>query len=152
MADLTFVTFKKEQGIFKTYIPMNQFLSSSTNIEAILTVAANLYEQFLTAMRIELTDVNNYRVLHKPLPAGVIWRLGDRVFRFVEALAERKLEIDGIYEHLSRDLNVKRKWLEKVIILRRYIPDEHSIPESVNWGYFEKVNRRKAEELMKEFT
>ncbi len=152
MADLTFVTFKKEGGVFKTYIPVSQFLSSNTNIDDILKVAANLYEQFLTATRTELIDVNNYRMHNKPLPARVIWRLGDKIFRFVESLAERKLEIDGIYVHLSRDFNVKRKWLEKVIIFRRYIPDEYYIPESVNWGYFEKSTRRKAEELMKNFT
>ncbi len=95
MADLTFVTFKKERGIFKTYIPMNQFLSSNTNINDILKVAANLYEQFLTAMRTELIDVNNYRMDHKPLPARVIWRLGDRIFRFVVNVKRKCTHCDG---------------------------------------------------------
>ena len=55
--------------------------------------------------------------------------------------------MDSIYAHLTRDLDVKRKWLEKVIIFRRYIQEEAAIPKAAYWGMFEHGTRRKAEQL-----
>jgi len=64
-----------------------------------------------------------------------------------DALAELSLEIDDVYKHLVRDLGAKRKWLEKAIIFRRYLPTQDLIPQSLNWGRCEKGTRRVAERL-----
>jgi len=35
-------------------------------------------------------------------------------------------------------LGVKKKWLEKAIIFRRYVDDKNAIPKNLNWGKCEK--------------
>jgi len=57
------------------------------------------------------------------------------------------LQLDSMYKHLTRDLGVKKKWLEKVIILRRYIENEEIIPQSLNWGRCEKGTRKVAKKI-----
>ena len=96
-----------------------------------------------------LTEIKNIRANKKPLPARFIWRLGNTIFQLVDDLQKDGFQLDGVYEHLSRDLVVKRKWLEKVIILRRYISKEDLIPETLNWGKCEKGTRKIAENIAK---
>jgi hypothetical protein len=62
-------------------------------------------------------------------------------------LGEAALEIEDLYAHLVRDVGAKRKWLEKAIILRRYVPREDMIPADLNWGRIEKGTRRAAEKI-----
>ena len=149
MNELEFVTFKKEQGEYIAYTSIKQFFSSDRDIEAVLKEAAKLYERSVKQMQSVIAEINTTRNRHILLPARNIWRLGNIIFELVEGLKRLSLQIDGIYDHLVRDLNVKRKWLEKVIIFRRYIPDEHMIPESLNWGRCEKGTRRIAENIQK---
>ena len=56
-------------------------------------------------------------------------------------LSKIDLQIDNTYYHLVRDLGVNRKWLEKVVIFRRYIQQIELIPETAIWGSFEKGTR-----------
>ena len=149
MNELEFVTFKKEQGEYIAYTSIKQFFSSDRDIEAVLKEAARLYERSVKQMQSLVAEINTTRNRHILLPARNIWKLGNIIFELVESLKRLSLQIDGIYDHLVRDLNVKRKWLEKVIIFRRYIPDEHMIPESLNWGRCEKGTRRIAENIQK---
>jgi len=149
MNKLEFVTFKKEQGKYIAYTSIKHFFSSDRDIEAVLKEATKLYERSVKRMKSVVAEINTTRNRHILLPARKIWKLGNIIFEFVESLERLSLQIDGIYDHLVRDLNVKRKWLEKVIIFRRYIPDEHMIPESLNWGRCEKGTRRIAENIQK---
>ena len=98
-------------------------------------------------MRSVVREIEAYRRSHTPTPARKIWELGDAIFKLNEELERVSLQIDGLYEHLVRDLTVKRKWLEKVIIFRRHLPDDNLIPESLNWGRCEKGTRKVAERL-----
>jgi hypothetical protein len=145
--DLAFVSFKPDKEHFIAFFPMEQLLSSERDLESVLKEAANVYEYSLVRMTSAVKDIDSFRNERKLLPARKIWRLGNLIFELVEDLQRLSLQIDGIYEHLVRDLGVKRKWLEKVIIFRRYISDEKIIPQSMNWGRFEKGTRRKAEKL-----
>lgn len=147
--ELVFVSFKKDQEKYIPYIPMQQLFSSDKDIETVLVEAAHLYEHSISEMQSVVAEINTFRNKHSLLPASKIWRLGNLIFDLVESLKKLSLQINGIYDHLVRDLNVKRKWLEKVIIFRRYIPDEHVIPESLNWGRCEKGTRRIAEGIQK---
>jgi hypothetical protein len=145
--DLVFVSFKPDKGRFIAFFPMEQLLSSERDLEPMLKEAAHAYEYSLVRMRSAVKEIDSFRNKRQLLPARSIWRLGNLIFELVEGLQRLSLQIDGIYEHLVRDLGVKRKWLEKVIIFRRYIPDEDIIPQTLNWGRFEKGTRRKAEKL-----
>lgn len=148
MDELIFVSFKRERGKVIAYVPVDHLLSGGNDVEIAIKKASDSYERFFIKAQKELTEINKYRIEHVLLPARLIWRLGNVIFELVESLKNNKLQIDGLYEHMERDFSVNRKWLVKVVILRRYIPNENCIPETFNWGYFEKGTRRKAEELM----
>jgi hypothetical protein len=100
-------------------------------------------------MRIFIKEIQALRNNRKLLPAFKIWQLGNAIFELQHNLNKLFLQLDGLYDHLVRDLGVKRKWLEKVIIFRRYLPDENAIPQSLNWGRCEKGTRLVAEKLRK---
>ena len=116
MNELEFVTFKKEQGEYIAYTSIKHFFSSDRDIEAVLKEAAKLYERSVKQMQSVVAEINTTRNRHVLLPARNIWKLGNIIFELVESLKRLSLQIDGIYDHLVQDLNVKRKWLEKVII------------------------------------
>ena len=126
---------------------MEVFLSADGDPETILQEAARVYGQHVSEMRSLVTQLKSYRAQRKLTPARKIWEIGDLVFALRIGLARLSLELDDLYVHLARDLGVKRKWLEKVIIFRRYLPKEELIPESLNWGRCEKGTRRVAEKL-----
>ena len=125
------------------------FLSEEEDLETNLNKASYLYEQFLIQATEILAKIDHHRLKRIVLPAKLIWQLGDIIFGFVGDLEKINFQIDNLYEHMRQEFSVKRKWLEKVIILRRYISDEKHIPDKLSWGYFEKGTRRKAEEIEK---
>jgi hypothetical protein len=100
-------------------------------------------------MRAIVSEIQALRSVHKLTPARTIWKLGDAVFELTDKLRRLSLEIDGLYDHLTRDLGVKRMWVEKVIIFRRYIPDKKLIPRSVSWGPCRDAPRAAAENLVR---
>lgn len=141
------VSFRQYEGGYIASVPMDQFFSWAGDPERTLKEAAQLYEQTLSEMVTVVAEIDALRAERRLLPARKVWRLGDLVFGLVEGLEQLSLQLDGLYDHLVRDLKVKRKWLEKVVILRRYLPHEEAIPESLNWGRVEKGTRRAAENL-----
>jgi len=144
---LIFVSFKNDNDKYNSYIDVDSFLSTGDDIELIMKKAASIYNNMIIKMKNKISEIDEYRRKRCPLPTRKIWELGDIIFKLVEDLNELNLQIDAIYNHLERDLNVKRKWLEKVIILRRYVPDKSMIPEYLNWGKCEKGTRRVAEQI-----
>ena len=145
--DLILVSFKPNEEQFMAFLLMEQFLSSERDLEPVLKEASQSYEHSIKRMRCAVDEINTIRNERKLLPARTIWKLGNLIFDLVKNLESLSLQIDGLYDHLVRDLNVKRKWLEKVIIFRRYLPNQFAIPESLNWGRCEKGTRRVAEKL-----
>lgn len=141
----TFVSFKKNNEKYDAFIAINGFFSSNDDLELLLSKASALYGSYISKMRALIGIITEFRASRRPLPARKIWQLGDLIFKLVNELNGLSLQIDGIYDHLERDLNAKRKWLEKVVIFRRYIPEERMIPEHLNWGKCEKGTRRVAE-------
>lgn len=144
---LGFVSFEPINDRFRGYLSIEIVLSTEKEPEILLKKSTKIYENALTKMASIVSDIKNSRANRTPVSARKIWQLGNVIFKLRDELEELGLEIDGIYDHLPRDLEVKRKWLEKVIILRRYLPDIKLIPESLNWGRCEKSTRRKAERL-----
>ena len=130
---------------------MEELISSDNDPEPTLRKAAELYEYSIAKMRSLVEEIQNFRDNRKLLPARKVWQLGNAVFELQDNLFQLSLQLDGLYDHLVRDLGVKRKWLEKVIIFRRYLPDENAIPQSLNWGRCEKGTRRAAEDLRRAY-
>ena len=144
---LGFVSFERINDKFRGYLSMGVALGGDKEPEILLQKSIKIYENALKKMASIISDVKNSRASRVPVSARKIWQIGNIIFKLRDELEKIGLEIDGIYDHLPRDLEVKRKWLEKVIILRRYLPDIKQIPESLNWGRCEKSTRRKAERL-----
>ena len=149
MSNVYVVFSKVQDSDYLASVSMNDFLSSGKDLEPILKRAARIYGAAIEQMTLAIVDIRSYKKTKKKfLPARHIWELGDQIFILISNLEALGLQFDRLYEHLERDLNVKRKWLEKVIILRRYLPDINMIPESLNWGKCEKGTRRVAEQLL----
>lgn len=148
---LAFVSFEPSNANFTAFLPMEELLSSNDDLEPTLRKAAEVYEHSIMKMRNLVKEIQNFRDNRKLLPARKVWQLGDAVFELQDNLNKVSLQLDSLYDHLVRDLGVKRKWLEKVIILRRYLPDENAIPQSLNWGRCEKATRRAAEKLRRDY-
>lgn len=146
---LAFVSFEPTNRQFRAFLPMEEVISSDNDPEPMLRKAAEVYEHAIVKMRNLVKEIQNFRDNRKLLPACKVWQLGDAIFELQDNLNKLCLQLDGLYDHLIRDLGVKRKWLEKVIIFRRYLPDENTIPQSLNWGRCEKGTRRAAEKLKK---
>lgn len=144
---LGFVSFEPINDKFRGYLSMGVVLGSDKEPEILLQKSIKIYENALKKMASIISEIKNSRANRTPVSARKIWQLGNVIFKLRDELEKIDLEIDGIYDHLPRDLEVKRKWLEKVIILRRYLPDIKLIPESLSWGRCEKSTRRKAERL-----
>ncbi|MHC1623714.1 MAG: hypothetical protein ACXQTR_03895 [Candidatus Methanospirareceae archaeon] len=148
---LTFVSFEPSNGHFTAFLPMEELISSDNDPETTLREAAEVYEHSIARMRNRVKEMQNFRDNRKLLPAHKVWQLGDTIFGLQDSLNRLSLQLDGLYDHLVRDLDVKRKWLEKVIIFRRYLPNENAIPQSLNWGRCEHGTRRVAEKLRRDY-
>jgi hypothetical protein len=146
-AKSTFVAFQPRETGFAAFISLEGALNSDKDLQLLLSRASATYAARVAEMRATLSKIEKVRSTGKAAPARQVWRLGQSIFDLVADLAALSLELDGLYEHLVRDLGVKRKWLEKVIIFRRYLESDKYIPRSLRWSSVEKGTRRAAERL-----
>lgn len=142
-----FVSFEPIDDSFRGYLSIEAALREEEKPELLLNKAEKIYEIKLKNMKSKIVAINTAKANHEPIPARNIWAIGDSIISLRNELSKIGLELDGVYDHLVRDLSVKKKWLEKLIILRRYLPNKALIPKSLNWGRLEKGTRRKAIKL-----
>ena len=149
LGKLKFVTFKPDNGRFTGFLEMEAMIRSEGDTQVLLQKASKIYGQSIARMCSLVSEVQDARAKRKRIPARKIWEIGDAIFKLRDDLEQLSLELNGLYGHLTRDLAVKQKWLEKVVILRRYLPDKKLIPRLLNWGRCEKGTRRVAQKLSK---
>ena len=143
-----FISFKPgSNGKFIAFLSLEGLGSFNKDPERILREAAELYERAIGEIRLVIAGISKSRSERKPVSARTVWEVGERIYELKEKLERLCFQLDGLYVHLARDLNVKRKWLEKAVIFRRYLPRENVIPRALNWGKCEKGTRRVAEKL-----
>jgi hypothetical protein len=145
--DSIFVSFEKRDDRYIASLFLEQYGSIKVDAEILLRRAENTYKKSISEMKSKIEAIKNYRLRNIRTPARAIWLLGDSIFKLTSDLERLSLQINDLYTHLQRDLEVKRKWLEKVIIFRRYIPEVGFIPNELNWGKCEKGTRKVAEAL-----
>jgi len=144
---LSFVSFEIKDKHFIAFLAIEGLDSSGGDPEVVLKKASKIYEEVIRRIRSIIDEIKICRASRKTILARRIWQLGDIIFSLRDDLEKMSLQVDNLYLHLVRDLEVKRKWLEKVVILRRYISNENCIPKTLNWGACEKGTRRVAEKL-----
>lgn len=145
---LPYVGFEPEECGFRAYLVLQGSNKLDGRWDTALITASKLYSRSIASMRLILNRIDSLRANRAIVPAVLVWELGDEVFKLTNSLESVSVQVNGLYDHLVRDLEVKQKWLEKVIILRRYLPNRSHIPSDLPWGRCEKGTRRIAEELM----
>lgn len=149
MDDLTFVAFEPRNDGFMASVPMEQLDSLGERPDLLLQKASEIYMHAVGKMRLILSEIGRVKGRRNPIPAQTVWELGDAVIDLVDSLAAMSLELDGLYEHLVRDLGMNQKRLGTVITFRRHLSDKELIPESLGWSQCEKNARKVAESLSK---
>ena len=144
---LAFITIEPKNTDYIAYLSMEGSLIIEKDPAIISEIAIIIYKDTIHNMASIINNMKQYKKERKPIPARLVWRLSNYIFKLKMMLEAIELEISDLYGHIGRDLELKRKWLEKVVTFRRYLPKESLIPESFNWGKFEKGTRRKAERL-----
>ncbi len=76
-----------------------------------------------------------------------MWSLGSKIRSFANSLKKDGFYLNGLYEHLVRDLQVSRNLLEKVVVFRSYFSDHSLIPNNMVWREIRYAVRRNAEKL-----
>lgn len=142
-----FISFFPTEIGFSSSFFLGDFIFEHEDIDAISYELAKIYEDGIKNLK-ELLNIRKEMLLKKQrIPAVFIWDIGDQIFRINNQINSTGFQIDDYYSHLERDLGISRKWLEKVIILRRYINDKNTLPQGLSWGYFEKGTKHKAIKL-----
>lgn len=144
---LIFVSFEPVEKKYRAYLSIEEAIFGRNDPQTIVQKACVIYEDAIRRMKSQIASIRAARASRRLVTAREVWSVGDTIFSLVNNLRKIGLQIDGVYDHLTRDLGEKKKWFEKAIILRRYVPDIKLIPESLNWGRLEKSTRRKAEKL-----
>ncbi len=143
-----FVSFRPANGGFASSLVVGDYGSITDKTELTLSKSEQIYQWHIEELKSALSEIQDYRNSRKLIPARKVWQVGHLVHQLKDRMQDIGLEIDSLYDHLIRDLKVNRKWLEKAIILRRYIPRIEIIPRPLNWGQLEKGTRRKSIELL----
>jgi len=145
---LPFVSIERRDTGYIASLSLEGLLSLPMDVERLLRRAAASYGESTTVMRSLVSHIEDDRSNRKPISARRIWELGDIIFTLIATLEKLSLQLDGVYAHLTRDLGVRRMWLEKVIIFRRYVPRKDLIPENLRWGRCARTPRRVAQLLL----
>ena len=149
MNEMTFVAFKPGEEGFIASVSIEQLDSLGARPEASLQKASEIYQRSIDIMRSLLADMVGLKARRTPITARRVWELGDAVLNLVGELSRSSMELDGLYEHLGRELGMNEKRLGTVVTFRRHLPDKELIPESLGWSQCEKSARKVAESLSK---
>ena len=152
MDRIAFVAFEPREDGYVASVPIEQLDALGDHPEEVMREASKTYIHSIEAMGLLLDDLDRVKVSRTPIPAQKVWEFGDAVFRLVESLAYLSLEIDGLYEHLMRDLEIDkgrlgRYRMTRAITFRRYLVNKDLIPASLDWRRCEKNARKTAEQL-----
>ena len=134
MKNLVPVSFEPDNGEFLAHVPLGSSVLMDGDSELSLRKAGSQYSGSIQLMRSQLERMEEIRRSRKVIPARRMWEFGDSIFSLVETMERMSFHVNGLYDHLTRDLEVRRMWLQKVVVFRRYIPNQKSIPASVPWG------------------
>lgn len=145
MKDYVFVSFKK---VDKQYIAFASLEAlANPNIEKQLVEISSIYTSSIASMIKSIKTLQTEKKKEHTMEAATVWDLGNIIFSLIDDLHNFGFEIDNVYDHITQELEIKRKWLEKVIILRRYLPYKLPILSNYTWSYFEKGTKKKAEAI-----
>jgi hypothetical protein len=112
-----------------------------------LQVACDAYGRTVATIREVLADIEQLKSRRTPIPARKMWELGHAVVSLGAELEENSMEMDGLNDHLVRDLGINAKRMGTIATFRRHLPEQEMVPETLGWSQCEKQARKVAEEL-----
>lgn len=116
------------------------------NLSSQTKKAATNYQKFIQECKIIIDRVKRGVSINQASLKDM-WSLGNKIRRFTNGLEKHGFYLNGLYEHLMRDLQVSRDLLEKVIIFRSYFSDRSLIPNNMVWREIRDAVRTNAEKL-----
>ena len=132
---------------FVASIPLAQLELLGDRPDERLQVACDAYGRTVAIIREVLADIEQLKSRRTPIPARKMWELGDAVVNLSTELEENSMEMEGLNDHLVRDLGINAKRVGTIVTFRRHLPEQEMIPESLGWSQCEKQARKVAEEL-----
>lgn len=147
MGDLALIAVEPRDEGFVASVPISQLCRLGDQPDASLNTACDAYATAITAMQEVLADIDQLKRKRTPIPARKMWELGDAVVTLGARLEEGYMEVDGLNDHLVRDLGINGKRMGTIVTFRRHLPEKELIPESLGWSQCEKQARKVAEEL-----
>ena len=94
--------------------------------------ASKKYEQCLTQCKRILSRIGRYSSANQA-PLRNMWSLGDKIHRLAKSLQKDGFYLNGLYDHLTRDLNVSRDLLERIVVFQSHLENRNLIPENMIW-------------------
>lgn len=147
MGDFALVAVEPRAEGFVSSVSLAQLDRLGDKPESALNLACAAYGRAMAAMRQSLADIDEIKSKRTPIPARKMWELGDAIVNLGAELEQGNMELDGLNEHLVRDLGINAKRMGTIVTFRRHLPEVELIPESLGWSQCEKKARKVAEEL-----
>ena len=147
LGDFALIALEPRDEGFVSSVPITQLDRLGDKPEVSLRVACDAYGRAIGAMREVMGDIDQLKGKRIPIPARKMWELGDAVVNLGVELEEHFMELDGVNDHLVRDLGINGKRMGTIVTFRRHLPEKELIPESLGWSQCEKQARKVAEKL-----
>jgi len=143
----------KDKGEFKFTgsVSLQDFMENGirrNNLSSQTKKAAANYEKFIQECKIIIDRIKRGDSINRASLKDM-WSLGNKIHRFTNSLKKDGFYLNGLYEHSTRDLQVSRNLLEKVVIFRSYFPNRSLISNNMLWREIRYAPRKNAEKLKK---
>ncbi len=132
---------------FVASIPLPQLELLGDRPDERLQAACDAYGRTVAIIREVLSDIEQLKGRRTPIPARKMWELGDAVVNLGVELEGNSMEVEGLNDHLVRDLGINAKRMGTIVTFRRHLPEQEMIPETLGWSQCEKQARKVAQEL-----
>ncbi len=139
----------KRRFEFTGSISLHDFMENGTgrnNLSNQTRKAGANYERFIKECKLIIDRVKRGDSINQASLKDM-WSLGNKIRRLTHILGKDGFYLNGLYEHLIRDLQVSRDLLEKVIIFRSYFSDRSLLLDNMVWREVRDAVRTNAEKL-----
>jgi len=141
----------KNKPKFIGSISLQEFMENgirTNNLNSQIKKAAVRYEKFMQECKTIINKIKKRDSINQA-PLKDMWNLGNKIHRFMRSLKKDGFYLNGLYEHLVRDLQVSRDLLERVIIFRSHFTNHTLISNDMLWREVRDAPRKNAEKLKK---
>ncbi len=140
--DRIWVYFLKSGNGYLASTSLDKFEAASDNTKDLLIKAGKIYEKYIKKMSGLYRERDLLKAKHKVIKPALMWEIGDGIFSMLEELNKLGISVEDLYGSLSRDLNISRTTIKRLISLRRYFKSKNEIPAGLSWGKIKDAPKR----------